>query len=109
MSPNAGRLTVEFNLDVPLALSGPDPDFQVAAQLAALDFRPELKRVTVPTLVLAARHDRVALPRDTLQYKSYLPQATFVMLEQSGHNFFLEENDRMLAVMREFMGRRVTP
>ncbi len=100
---NAGRLNVDFNPDVAFALGGDNTDFQVAGEIAALDFRPTLKEVRVPLLILAARYDHVAAPRFTLQFKTYAPQARFVMFEQSGHNLFLEENAKMLEILRSFL------
>ncbi len=100
---NAGRLNVDFNPGVAFALGGDNTDFQVAGEIAALDFRSKLKAVHVPMLILAARYDHVALPRFTLQFKTYAPQSKFVMFEQSGHNLFLEENAKMLEILRNFL------
>lgn len=101
----AGRLNVDFNPEVVLALAGEDPDFKVGGAIAMLDFRPQLKALRAPLLVIAGRYDRFSAPRFTLQYKTHAPQAEFVMLEKSGHNFFLEENAPMLAALQAFLAR----
>ena len=78
-----------------------------AGEIAAIDFRPKLNSVQAPLLVLAGRYDHVAAPRFTLEFKTHAPQADFVMLEKSGHNFFLEENAKMLEALRGFLVRPV--
>jgi proline iminopeptidase len=103
---NAGRLNVDFNPEVGFALAGSDPDFTVGGELARLDFRPDLKRLAMPMLVMAGRFDRVLPPKGSLQYKEYAPQAQFVMFEKSGHNLFLEENAKMIRTLRAFLGGR---
>ena len=102
---NAGRLNVDFNLEVAFALGGDNTDFQVGGEIAALDFRPKLRALRAPLLVLAGRYDRVATPRFTQQFRAHVPQAEFVMFEKSGHNFFLEENAKMVETLRVFLAR----
>jgi len=100
---NAGRLNVDFNPELAFALGGNDPEIVLGGELARLDFRPELKKLTMPTLVLAGRYDHVCPPLFSLQYREFAPQAQFVMFEKSGHNFFLEENATMLKTLRIFL------
>jgi proline iminopeptidase len=57
------------------------------------------------TLILAGRFDRVALPRFSIQFKQYAPQAEFVMFEKSGHNPYVEEPAKMFEVVRRFLSR----
>ena len=102
---NAGRLNVDLNHEVAFAVGGDNIDFQVAGEIAALDFRPKLKTLRAPLLVLAGRYDHAAIPRFTLQFKTFAPQAEFVMFEKSGHNLFLEENARMMETLRAFLAR----
>jgi pimeloyl-ACP methyl ester carboxylesterase len=47
--------------------------------------------INVPTLVLAGWFDRIGIPRCSVQFKTFTPQAQFVMFEKSGHLSFLEE------------------
>ncbi len=39
-----------------------------------------------------------------MQYKKFMPQAKFVMFEQSGHNPYLEEPDKFYKLFEEFFG-----
>lgn len=100
---NAGRLNVDINPEIGFALAGNDPDIVIAGEMAQLDFRPGLKRLTMPMLVMSGRYDRVVPPVFALQYKEFTPQAQFLMFEKSGHNLFLEENAKMLQALRAFL------
>lgn len=100
--PSYGSFDV--NLDVYCQLAGPDADVVLGGDLARLDFRSRLKKLTMPTLVLTGRFDRVATPRLAIQFKQFIPQATFVMFERSGHNPFLEEPAKHEAVVKAFLG-----
>jgi proline iminopeptidase len=96
--PNA-----EGNNQIYYAIAGGDADFVIGGDIAGLDFRPSLRKLKMPILVLAGRFDRVSLPRYAVEYKKYAPQARFIMMEQSGHFPFVEEPEATLVVLREFL------
>jgi len=91
------------NQDLYYQLAGPDADFHIGGDIAALDFRPRLAGLKMPMLVIAGRFDRVSIPRLTLEYRKFAPAARFVMMENSGHFSFLEEPEKTLSVLREFL------
>ena len=91
------------NNDVYCAMTGEDGDFLIAGDLGNFDFRRDLKKVSVPMLILSGRYDRIAFPRWTIQYKRYAPQAKFVMLEKSGHFPFVEQTDETVGLLRDFL------
>jgi len=91
------------NNDVYCAITGDDADVLVSGDLGKIDFRLDLKKLNMPLLIMAGRYDRVAIPRWTVQYKHYAPQAQFVMFEKSGHFPYIEETDETLRVLREFL------
>ncbi len=95
-----------INNEVYCAITGDDADFLVSGDMGKFDFRLDLKKLTVPTLILAGRYDRVAMPRWTVQYKRYAPQAQFVMFEKSGHFPFIEETDETVRILREFLKKK---
>lgn len=101
----AAKLPEAFSTDVYYAIAGADADFVVGGDMAALDFRPQLKNLKMPVLILSGRFDRMAAPRYALQFKAYAPQAEFVMFEHSGHFPFLEEPEKVLATLRAFLAR----
>jgi proline iminopeptidase len=96
-----------FNADVYRAIGGMDVDRKVGGDAAALDFRPKLKTLKMPILIIAGRFDRVLTPRWTEQFKTYCPQAKFVMFEKSGHYPQIEETDTWAEVVNTFLAARI--
>jgi proline iminopeptidase len=103
---HADKQVVEFNPDVYYTIAGEDADFWIGGDIVKLDFRGELKHIRIPILILAGRFDRVALPRFSIEFKDYAPQAKFVMFERSGHFPFIEETANMFDVVRSFLNER---
>jgi proline iminopeptidase len=107
---NARRIPMSepnlYNPDLWYAMGGDDADFVVKGELARFDVRKELKQLKMPVLILAGRFDRMVPPRITVNYKTMLPQAEFVMFEKSGHFPFIEETDKTLSVLRGFLNKK---
>lgn len=89
--------------DVYVAIIGEDGDFDVSGSMIFQDFRRKLKQVKSPTLIVAGRYDGVSTPEFAVQYKRFMPQAEFVMFEESGHNPYLEEPAKFYALFETFM------
>jgi proline iminopeptidase len=106
-SKAAAGSSLEVNERVYCQLAGPDADVILGGEMAALDFRDKLKEIKAPTLILAGRWDRTAIPRFTTQYKELMPQATFVIFEKSGHLPFIEEPDNHRGIVTDFLKNRV--
>ena len=102
---NADNFKPEISADVYYSIVGDDGDFLIGGDIAPLDFRTRLKNLEMPTLILAGRFDRVTLPRFSVQFRQYAPQAQFVMFEKSGHFPFIEDPDQMFKVVREFLSK----
>ncbi len=88
--------------DVYTTIIGRDGDFDVSGSMVNQDYRQQLKDVTAKTLIVAGRYDGVSTPEFNLQYKTFMPQAEFVMFEQSGHNPYLEEPEKFYALFERF-------
>ena len=84
-------------------IAGGDADFRIGGDIARLDFRGNLHKLTMPILILAGRFDRISMPRYAIEYKKYAPHACFVFMEQSGHFPFVEEPDKTSALLRAFL------
>jgi proline iminopeptidase len=95
-----------LNNDVYCAIVGEDADFVVSGEIGKLDFRQDLRKLSMPMLILAGRFDRVVSPRWMVQYKRYAPQAQFVMFEKSGHFPFIEETDSAMRILRDFLHKQ---
>lgn len=64
-----------------------------------------LGKVTSPTLVMAGTYDKVVDPPSLRRYARAIPNAEFVLFEQSGHHPFQEEPERFDQVVHEFLQR----
>jgi proline iminopeptidase len=95
--------SLSWNTDVYYQIVGVDGDFIIGGDIGPLDFRRDLKNLKMPILVLAGRYDRISDPRFAVKYKVYAPQAEFVMFEKSGHNPYVEENEKYFKVLKEFL------
>lgn len=91
------------SVDVYCSIAGEDADILVGGDIGRLDFRNRLSDLHMPMLILAGRFDRAAMPRFSLQFKRYAPQATFVMFEKSGHFPFVEEPERTMGQIKGFL------
>jgi proline iminopeptidase len=92
-----------FNTRLYYQMVGSDGDFVVGNDIGSFDYRPELKNLKMPVLILAGRYDRVAVPWMMVQYKQYCPQAKFFMFEKSGHNPHVEEPQKTFGIIRSFL------
>ena len=72
-------------------------------QYGAIEVEERLGEVTQPVLVLAGRHDRTCSVRAAEATAAGVPNAELVVFEQSGHMTFVEENERYLEVVRDFL------
>ena len=94
-----------FNTKLYYQMVGKDGDFIVGSDIGHFDFRKQLKNLKMPILIVAGRYDRVAVPWMQVQYKKFCPQAQFVMFEKSGHNPQVEEPEKELPLIVEFLGK----
>jgi pimeloyl-ACP methyl ester carboxylesterase len=72
----------------------------------AQDITAEARRIEVPTLVLAGEHDQVE-PIDVLKNNlvPYIADASFAVIEGSGHLIPLEAPARLAGVIAQFVAR----
>ncbi|TQL90413.1 proline iminopeptidase [Actinoallomurus bryophytorum] len=94
------------NLELYPLFAGADVDFIIGGQVARIpDFRPRLKEITVPVMVLAGRYDRALYPALQRQFTEYAPQIRLEFLERSGSFSHVEEPQAVFGLVREFTGR----
>ena len=72
-------------------------------EYGGIDVDDRLGSVTHPVLVLAGRYDRVCPVDAGADMASRLPDAQFVVFENSAHMMFVEEPDRYLTTVRTFL------
>ena len=75
------------------------------AEYGGIALQDRLVDVTQPVLVLAGRHDRVCPVGASERMAQLLPRAELHVFEESAHMTFVEEPDRYLEVLREFLAR----
>jgi len=95
--------SLSWNTDVYYQLVGVDGDFIIGGDIGKLDFRRDLKNLKMPVLITAGRYDRISDPRYAVKYKMYAPQAEFVMFEKSGHNPYVEEQEKFFKILNDFL------
>lgn len=72
--------------------------------IPSYDVRPRLGEITAPTLIVAGRHDWVTPVGESEIIAAGIPNNEFVIFEESGHLPFVEEQEKFLRVVRQFMG-----
>ena len=85
-----------------LTLGAPQADAASQA-LAGFDFRPVLPLITAETLVISGRHDILNLVAEGQLIAELIPNARLEILEQSGHLPNVEEPERLLELVEEFL------
>ena len=81
--------------------------FRMLSQFSALPWLGDLR---MPVLVAGGRHDWIAPPAQGSERLSRgLPHAELALFEESGHFPFIEENERFLSVLTEFLGDLIEP
>jgi proline iminopeptidase len=71
--------------------------------LRTFDLRPELSRITAPTLVLAGRHDWICPPEFSEEIQGLIPGSRLEIFEQSSHSIRVDEPERLTRTIREFV------
>ncbi|HTP22673.1 MAG TPA: alpha/beta fold hydrolase [Solirubrobacteraceae bacterium] len=72
----------------------------------AIEVEERLASVSHPVLVLAGRHDRTCSVDGAQAIADGIPDAELMVFENSGHMTFIEEQDRYVAAVRDFLVRR---
>jgi L-proline amide hydrolase len=83
------------------AMAGPS-EFSMTGTLRDWDITDRLHLVEVPALLISGRHDEVT-PRAVEQLQRGLPDARWVLFEESSHMPHVEENGRFIALVEEFL------
>ncbi len=77
--------------------------------LQTFDLRPELPRITAPTLVLAGRHDWICAPEFSEEIARLIPHARLRIFEHSSHSIRVDEPEAMIDEIRRFIGAGLEP
>ena len=69
----------------------------------SMDLRPQLKKITVPTLVIVGRHDFITNVAMAEEMVKYIPNARLEIFEDSGHFALVEEPKKFYKVIKQFV------
>jgi len=75
------------------------------ADYGGIEVENRLHTVTHPVLVLSGRHDRTCVVEGGEAMAKGLPDSQFVVFEQSAHMTYVEENEKYVNTLREFLGK----
>ena len=112
---NAARMSglsdpLARNVELYPLLCGADVDFIIGGEVPRIpDFRPRLREIACPLLVLAGRYDRALYPRWQRDFARHAPQARFVWMERSGSFAHVEEPEALFGLLREFFRAAAAP
>jgi proline iminopeptidase len=95
------RSADSFNLALYNHMQGPN-EYVFTGNLKSWSRIDELTRLTVPTLVIGGRHD-VMTPACTARLADALPNAQYVIFENSSHVPHYEENEAYIAAVGAFL------
>jgi len=76
-------------------------------EYGAIEVEGRLPSVVQPVLILVGRHERVCSVEAAEAMAAAIRRAELVVFEHSAHMTFVEENDRYLEVVRDFLARHV--
>ena len=71
--------------------------------LRRFDLRPELPRITAPTLILAGRHDWICPPAFSEEIHALIPGSELRIFERSSHSIRADEPQAMLDAIAGFV------
>ena len=94
---------IEADPEVYHTMNGPS-EFHVIGRLKTWDITPRLGEIAVPTLVLSGRYDE-ATPLIAETVQRGIPGAEWVLFEESSHMPHVEETERYLRVVDDFLTR----
>jgi 3-oxoadipate enol-lactonase len=82
---------------------GAEEQAAVERSLRGFDLRPDLHRITAPTLVISGRADGLNPPSSGEELVHGIPGARFEVYEHSGHMLTFEETDRLVDDITAFV------
>lgn len=75
---------------------------QCLIALRDTDLRPDLEKITIPTLIMHGKKDKICSFDLAEQMKAGIKNSHIVAFENSGHSMFLEETDKFNSELIKF-------
>jgi len=70
--------------------------------LRTFDLRPQLRRISAPTLILAGRHDWICAPEFSEEMHRLMPRSDLRIFEKSGHSIVNDEPQKFIDAVAGF-------
>lgn len=74
-------------------------------EYGGIEVEEQLGYIPQPVLILAGRHDRACSVEAAEYMAENIPESELVVFEKSAHMTFVEENERYMSIVREFLER----
>jgi proline iminopeptidase len=71
--------------------------------LRSFDFRPKLKKIKCPTLILAGSEDWICSPAQSKTIAKHIPHAKLKIFKNAGHAVSVDAHDEYIAVIKKFL------
>ena len=71
--------------------------------LRHFDLRPDLARITAPTLILAGRKDWICPPEFSEEIHALIPGSRLVIVEDSSHSMRVDAPERLFGEILDFV------
>ncbi|CAN5783274.1 alpha/beta hydrolase [soil metagenome] len=84
-------------------------DQAFSRNLPGYDLTGRLHEIRVPTLIVVGRHDWITPVAAAEEIAAGIAHAELVIFEESGHSPQLEENEKFVATVRDFLVRHEAP
>ena len=98
--PAAAKLSRDRGTLTPEALNRA---FAPGGFLRSYDLRPELSRITAPTLILAGRHDWICPPEFSEEIHRLIPGSDLRIFEDSSHSIRGDEPEKLIDAISGFV------
>ena len=73
--------------------------------LRTYDIRSDLSKITAPSLIIGGRHDWICAPEFSEEIAQLIPQAELHIFEQSGHLLRIDEPQKLLNTIADFLSQ----
>lgn len=71
--------------------------------LRSYDIIEQLNHITLPTLIIAGRHDWITPVSENQTIHESIKDSTFYVLENSSHSVFVDEHDEFIKIVEEYL------
>jgi proline iminopeptidase len=97
-------LTTGIAWDVYREMWGSHGEFVVDGNQREIEYVDKLSQIKVPTLIIVGDHDE-SDPKMSAEMHAKIAGSKMVVLPESGHMTFVDQPDKFLETVREFVGR----